>query len=250
MRELPQALRAASTSPFSAGALVYALLLADEPSVAQRQYGLIEREAGAQLLSETLRLHAGVAGLRRRDRLSLVELIAPALRQLSREQRAVFSRTVQALIDADSAVSIFEYVVGHVLRERMSDTHDAVARARVRHHSLRKVESELRLLVSLLAHAGATDAAGAGLALAAARARLPGIEFELLPQSERLLSGLSGALVELRALSPNLCAQVVDACAHAVLADRRVTEDEATLLRAICGGLGCPLPPFAEAEVA
>jgi hypothetical protein len=187
-----------------------------------------------------------VAALQRRDRLPLVALLAPALRELSRDQRATFTRTVQALIDADEAVSIFEYVLGQTLRERLSDDNPVHDRSRVRYHSLKGVHDELELLLSLLAHAGDFDGSGAAPAFAAGAGRLAGEALTLLPPSTRLLSGLSDALSQLRALAPQLCAQVVDACAHVVLEDRRVTDDEATLLCAVCDALGCPLPPFVQ----
>jgi Zn-dependent protease with chaperone function len=241
LAELPAALRGAASHAFSAGPLVYAMLLSDQANIAQRQYDVIRTEASPELLTETLRLSPAIAGLGRRERLVLVELLAPALRELSREQRAAFSSTVKGLVAADDAVSIFEYVVGQTLSERMDEAQPA-ARARTRFHSLRAVADELSHLLSLLAHAGAADAEGAERAFAAAAQRLPEVQLRLLPQSERLLSGLGGALQSLRALSPRLSAQVVDACAHAVQADRRVTEDEVTLLHAVCGALGVPMP--------
>jgi Zn-dependent protease with chaperone function len=243
--DLPAQLREVASSPFSACAIVYALLLSDENDVRALQRQKIDALTGARILSETERLAPLVAGLPARDRLPLVSLLAPALRQLSREQRGYFTRTVQALIDADQQVSIFEYVLGQSLKERLSDDRAPSARSAVRFNSLRAVHDELELLLSLLAHAGADDDTGAETAFEAASARLPDERLHLLPASERLLSGLSAALGQLRSLAPQLQRDVVDACAHAVLADRRVTDDEATLLCAICDALGCPLPPFA-----
>jgi Zn-dependent protease with chaperone function len=241
---VPQALRAVASTPFSACATVYALLLSDDVNVAGAQRAQIDALAGPYLLAETQRLAPAVAALARRDRLPLVALLAPALRQLSRDQRATFSHTVQALIDADQAVSIFEYVLGQTLRERLSDDTPAHARSRVRYNAFTAVHDELELLLSLLAHAGDFDGTGARSAFAAGASRLAGERLTLLPASTRLLSGLSDALAQLRALAPQLCAQVVDACAHVVLEDRRVTDDEETLLCAVCDALGCPLPPL------
>jgi Zn-dependent protease with chaperone function/uncharacterized tellurite resistance protein B-like protein len=243
---LPPALRDAANSPFSACATVYALLLSDDTTVLEAQRRQLDELAGSPLLAETQRLANAVQALPRRDRLPLVALMAPSLRQLSPDQRATFSHTVQALIDADHAVSIFEYVVAQTLSERLSDESPAHARSRVRYSSLKGVHEELELLLSLLAHAGDFDGAGAAQAFATGAARLSGQQLTLLPASTRLLSGLSAALGELRLLTPQLGAQVVDACVHTVLADRRVTDDEATLLRAVCDALGCPLPPFGE----
>jgi hypothetical protein len=97
----------------------------------------------------------------------------------------------------------------------------------------------------LLAHAGALSEADSARAFAAGAGRLSGVSLAMLDHSERLLSGLGPALASLRMLAPQRCAELVDACAHVALADRRVTEDEATLLRAVCSALGCPLPPLA-----
>jgi hypothetical protein len=99
-----------------------------------------------------------------------------------------------------------------------------------------------------LAHAGSVDETGASTAFACAARRLSGVQVQLLGASELLIRGLGPALGELRALSPDLAARVVDACAHSVVSDRRVSADEITLLRAVCDALRCPLPLF-ENEV-
>lgn len=240
---LPADLKRLVLAPFSASAAVYALLLSDVDATRLAQRRCIESTLGPAAWLETQRLEQRIRVLPRRERLPLVELLAPALRALSRDQRANFSHVVSALIDADQAVSIFEYVLSHILADRMSDPRNS-GRSSARHRSLRSVEAELRLLLSLLAHAGAFQAGDAGPAFALGVSRLVGIELELLPQSRRLLSGLSDALDQLRGLVPELTEQVVDACAHVVIADQRVHEDEFTLLRAVCAALHCPLPPF------
>jgi hypothetical protein len=106
------------------------------------------------------------------------------------------------------------------------------------------VQQELSLVLSLLAYAGATEPPQAERAFLAAAARVEDAGLVLVPASARLLSGLAPAFDALRTLPPRLAEQVVDAAAHAALADRRVTHDEWTLLRATCAALRCPLPPL------
>jgi Zn-dependent protease with chaperone function len=238
---LPSPLRDAVENPFAACAIVYALVLSDDAAIQPAQCAQIDALSSTGLRAETLRIHPQVRALARSDRLPLVHLLAPALRRLSRRQRAAFSATVQAMIDADRAVSIFEYVLGQTLATRMAEDGSAQQRSRVRHNSLSDVAPELQLLLSLLAHAGSADDSSAR-AFTAGAARLIGIELALLPTGPRLLSGLGVALEELSALTPALRAQVVDACAHTVFADHRMTDDEETLLRAVCDALGSPLP--------
>jgi Zn-dependent protease with chaperone function len=242
LEAIPAELQSAVRVPFSACAAVFALLLSEEPEVLATQRELIASLSGAALLRETDKLGPPLAALPRRERLPLAQLLAPALRELSRVQRAKFLQTVRGLIDADAHLSIFECVLSETLADRLSEA--PRHRTGVRHRSLHAVRTELVLLLSLLAHAGDFDGEGALPAFRVAAARLSFAELELLPASPLLISGLPQALSELRALVPALSEQVVDACAHAVLADERVADDEITLLRAICAGLDCPLPPF------
>jgi Zn-dependent protease with chaperone function/uncharacterized tellurite resistance protein B-like protein len=233
-------LRDAAHQPFSACAIIYALLLSDNADVQRVQRDELDALVGSALHAETLRMLTDIRSLPRRDRLPLAELTAPALRELSREQRALLLRALQALIDADGSVSIFEHVLAETLRMGLSASGKKPPRAR--HRSLQAVARELELVLSLLAHAGDFDGQGAQAAFAAASARLGKLPISLLPPGPKLLPALGPALAALAALTPVHAARVVDACAHAALADRRISDDETTLLRAVCSALGAPLP--------
>lgn len=241
IESLPPQLREAAANPFSACAMVYALWLSEESEVVQ-QSARIEAQSGPELRTEAQRLAPLLASLNTGERLSLVELAAPALRQLSPDQRLRFARTIESLTYSDRFTSIFEQVVGWMLTERLLGETNARSRSRTRHKRLKAVRAEIELFLSLLAHAGDVDGTGASNSFASAAARLSGVQLQLLPASERLISGLGPALNELRALSPELAHRFVDACAHGVLSDHRVSAEETTLLRAVCDALRCPLP--------
>jgi uncharacterized tellurite resistance protein B-like protein len=238
---LPPVLREALESPYSAVAIVYAMLLAEDTAVQETQLQAVSQLSSTRLAQEARRLRDAVRGLPRRDRLTLVELLAPALRQLNEAQRTSFVYSVQALVRADAKISIFEYVLTESLKERFAGP---PARKAAGHRTLKAVRSELELVLSLLAHAGALTESDAQRAFSAGASRLSGVALGLLPHSEKLLSALGPALAVLRTLAPARSAELVDACAHVILADRRVTDDESTLLRAVCSTLGCPLPPL------
>jgi hypothetical protein len=235
LAQLPAAVREAAANPFAACALVYALWLNERRA---EQLARIAAISGTALQLEAVRWADVAAAFSQSERLSIVELAAPALRELSKEQGLRFVRTIEALTLADQRRSIFEEVVGSLLRELVSDAGDVS----LRHKRLASVRSELEVVLSLVAHAGASSQSAAAESFAAACARLSGVRLQLLPSSERLLHALGPALSELRALVPELARNVVDACAHGVFADRCVNPDEAALLRAICTALRCPLP--------
>ena len=240
LQALPLELREAAREPYSACALVYALLIADDAAVRAVQLEQLARSVGAGMTHETRRCAGLLISVQQRDRLPLVELLAPALQALSAGQRATFNAVVKLLIAADERMSIFEYVVAHTLER--GGTRPSVA---PRKRSLAAVRDELELLLSLLAYAGAGNPEQAAQAFAAGAGQLslsvPGLT--QLPASHRLLSALWPALDALSGLPPLLRAQVVDACAHAALSGSDVNENEWTLLRAVCSALECPLPP-------
>jgi Zn-dependent protease with chaperone function len=236
LEQIALPLRTAAQSPYSASALVYAALLSDERVVREAQERSIEALSGAELRVETQRLAPLLQSISRADRLLLADLASPALQALVLRQRSVFSRTVQALTQADAALSIFEYVLGNMLSNQASEQ-----RVQRRQRTLASAPREVELVVSLLVHAGDMDGNGAASAFAQAALRLRGLPIALLPSSPRLLSGLGPALTELRTLRPADSAQLVDACSHAILADQRATDDELTLLRAVCLALGVPV---------
>jgi Zn-dependent protease with chaperone function len=247
LQAFPAGLRQAADSPFSACAAVFALLLADDAAVRKMQLAQIERSTGAGMCTETNRLAPAVDALRRRDRLSFVALLAPALRALSADQRTTLCQTVQALIDADKQTSIFEYILAHTLFERLSPDSNARALSRVHVSSLSDLRAELGRVLSLLAYAGSSDRTSVESAFAAGAGRVEELQLALLSPDASLLDGLWPAIISLRSLAPLQCGKVVDACAHTVLADGRVIGDEDTLLGAVCDALGCPLPPLPNA---
>jgi Zn-dependent protease with chaperone function/uncharacterized tellurite resistance protein B-like protein len=239
---LPPTLRAFVENPFGAGVAVYALLLSDDPAVQERQRAAIAATCGEPMRLATERLFASVRPLARRDRLLLVSIAAPALRSLSRAQRSAFSATVDALITADGAISVFEAVVGQTLRARLADEGSALLRSRVRYRSLGEVRERIELLLSLMATAGDPTGRSSPQAFLAGAARIPELRMALRAPTSADMVALPDALRDLAALTPALAAQVIDACVNVVLADRQVTDDEETLLRAVCDALGAPLP--------
>jgi uncharacterized tellurite resistance protein B-like protein len=241
-------LMAATQSAFSACGLVFAMLIADDPVTQRLQASAILKHAGPALLREAQRLHPRSKLSARSDRLTLLTLAAPALRALSRVQRQSLRRTISALIAADGATTAFEHLLGYMLAELWTRRNGG--RSSTGHAGLSALQAEAQLVLSALSHLGATSADAAQAAFVSATERLPGLSLSLLPASPRLLAGLPAALDRLHSLRPTARAALVDACAHAVLADQRVSDDELTVLRALCLALEAPLPPLAEPAAA
>jgi Zn-dependent protease with chaperone function len=243
LRELPETLREAVGSSFSAVALVYAMVLAREEDVRGRQAEALRARSGAALERETWRLAAALGEIDARWWLPVAQLSLPALRAMTPAQQDTFAATVRDLVAADDRVSLFEFAVTRTLLRRLAAGRVAPPRATIRAPG--EVAGECQAVLSCLARHGGSDEVGAQRAYAAGAARL-GLptRWGLLPDAGCALDRVAAALDRLRATVPALRERILDACAHCVLADASVTMAEAELLRVVADALDCPLPPF------
>ena len=245
LEALPAVLREAAHEPLGAVALVYGLLLDPDPAMRESQLSTLRPRLEHGVYEEMHRLFPLLQDLERRERLPLVDLAAPALRELSQQQYTAFSRGIQRLVEADNQLTIFEYALRTIVLRRLRRVFRNDPPRRARYRSLRQVRGAVEALLSALAHVGHRDDESLRRAYQAGLARFSelgegdtGEPQPVVPQT------LDRALRQLERARPTLQRQVVDACAHCVLYDREVTPEEAELLRAVTIALGSPLPPF------
>jgi len=237
---IPESLRTALHRSDEAELVMYALVL----SVSDGEPGplldtLALPPASAERVSQRLRQ---VQALGTRLRLPLADLAIPALKQAPQADRDRLLARLDALIRADQRVTLFEFVLTHILADHLG--HGAHRNPTVAFRSYRPLAADIRLLLSVMVHAsGARDDTATRQFHGLSAAVLPP-GTALLPINECKLDALSRALMRLARLTPLLKAGLVDACADAVLADGRVQVREAELLRAVCTLLDCPMPPL------
>jgi hypothetical protein len=245
---LPPALRRAAHEPLGAVALVYGLLLDPDPATREDQLATLRPRLEHGAFAETRRLFPHLEGLERRARLPLVDVAAPALRELSGQQAAHFLGNVQRLVEADSQLTLFEYALRVIVRRRLHHALRSAVPERARYRRLRQVRGAVEALLSAMAHVGHRSDEDARAAFRAGLACFEGVgETGDADPHPVAPPTLDRALHQLQRARPPLQRQIVDACAHCVLHDRAVTTGEAELLRAVAVALGCPLPPFLPA---
>src|SRR5262249_33867121 len=108
---MPDVLRVAAQEPFSAHALVYALLLDPRADLPDLQLTRLKAGAEPQDSAEPWRLVAPVQALPDTHGLPLLDLAMPALRQMSPRQHRAFRAQVEVLMLADQRLSPFEYTL-------------------------------------------------------------------------------------------------------------------------------------------
>jgi Zn-dependent protease with chaperone function len=247
---MPDVLRVAAQEPFSARALVYALLL--DPRADLRDLQLTRLKAGAepQDFAETLRLVAPVQAMPDTHRLPLLDLAMPALRQMSPRQHRAFRAQVEVLMIADQRLSLFEYTLRCVLHRHLDAQFLPRRQTRPVHRSPQKLAHPVATVLALLAWEGQPEPDQAARAFdTGMRGYIGGDHTHRLPPPEECsLAQFDTALQTLNQSVPAIKRRIVVACAACILANQQVTVREAELLRAICDTLDCPLPPLVVGE--
>lgn len=246
--QMPAALLAAARSREQAAALVLALLLDGGQPLRQQQLELVARTLGpvqAQAMGELWPLCASLhAGLR----LPLAALAFPALRTNPRPYLQQLLGTLEALVQVDGQLSLFEYCLARLLRSQVIEALDPAAHVRFGRRRVGTVQHEFSILLSVVAQAGhpgqpalARQAYAAGLQRVVASQQMV---YQPPAQGVAALEQVWPALDGLEPLAKQL---VVESLVAAVSHDGRIRVAEAELLRTVCGVLHCPLPPCLQA---
>ncbi|TWT90907.1 hypothetical protein Mal64_13060 [Pseudobythopirellula maris] len=241
---IPETLLASARSPYSARALVYAMLLDRDAATRAAQLASLDGLARPDVIQLAERLSSDVDRLEARKRLPLVDLCLPALRAMSSPQYQRFMRAFKSLVEADQRIALFEWTLGQVLMRHLRPQFERVPSPRIDYFALGRMQGPCNVLLSTLAHAGHSPSQ-AQMAFDAAARNLPSINgLELLPREQCNLRELEDALATLRRVEARHRGRVVDACAAAICADNEVKVAEAELLRGVSDLLDCPMPPL------
>jgi hypothetical protein len=243
---LPRLVLKAVREPFSARAVVFALLLDRDPEVRRRQLAHLEAEAERGTVAEVLKLAPLIASRGDAVRLPLVELAVPALRALSAPQYQRFRQSVDDLVAADRKLSLFEFALRRMLRRHLDRLFRGRALEPDRYAAAQPLSDHMALLLSALAYTGSQPREATAQAFAEGMRRFGVVRNTAgpLPREACSLAALDRSLDRLAASSPHVKSRVLEACGATIARDRRVTIAEGELLRAIADSLDCPIPPL------
>jgi hypothetical protein len=241
---IPPAINDAARNAFSARALIFAILLAEDETVRENQIQTIHSTCDSATAQETTKLAVPVAEMGPAARRVLVDLAIPALRQLSKPQCEQFGRAVNALVDADSRVTLFEYMLTRMLNKGVL-AKGPVARPQVTYAAMKPLIPDVQVLLSALAGADAKNPAATKAAFDAGWNRLQ-VDQPPTPSPDQGVAAIDAAIDRISKAVPGIKRRVVDACAFCVAADGIIQPEEAELLRAVTTALDCPLPPLME----
>ena len=238
---LPQRCVDAAHDPFSARALIYAVLLPEDAAAADQQRLALAKVTEPVVIAHLVELESAAADLDNMQRLTLVSMAVPALKMLSRPQYVRFVADVIALIRADQRIDLFEWVLHRVLLKSLKPHFEGPAPESIRYHDLEAVRPQVAQVLSAIARAGANDTATQQRAFMAGIAAMS-IDLQFDAAIDPNLTRLNAALRDLRAVHPLAKPRLIKGCAACALTDG-ATMDERALLIGVAATIDCPLPP-------
>lgn len=243
VRAIPKPLLAAARQPSSARALIYLLVLDEGTQVRQAQMQHLRDSADQGVYAELERLLKLNLSVVPEQRLPLVEIALPSLRQLSSRQFELFKANFETVIAEDNKLSLFEWCLQKFLFHHLNQVFGDRKSRKLGRKPLHGCQSSIAVLLALFSRS--TRAAGL-TAEEVYRKGLQALALEIpMPALKELdYKALDQALNELARVKPLQKPALLKACVACILADEQVAAVEAELLRTVAAILDCPMPPL------
>jgi Zn-dependent protease with chaperone function len=247
LEQLPESLRLGVREQQSAISILFALTFdVKNPQIHERQIAWLREVQPSELIEKAIALSNDITELKPSISLALVDLTVPALRQLPAKDCQRVCKCIQGLGIAKGKLSLWDFVLQLILWHRLESYLNPTANIATQFNSIDEIWSDCLLILSVLARIGESRPDSIVYAFRSGVFRLPNASQQPKPEAPTNcnFADVKKSIERLRLASPKLKQAIVDACAHTVLVDNKVSDDEGNLLRAISITLDCPIPPF------
>ncbi|WP_259753351.1 M48 family metallopeptidase [Pseudomonas sp. GCEP-101] len=237
LQRLDERLQRAAHDSEGAQALIYGLLLDSEPGLRARQLEEVRKRLDLSLALQLDLLEESLLRLDPGQRLPLLDLAMPALKQLDAQAFLALRENMALLIKLDGKVKLLEWTLLRIVERNLRP-----GSGKIGHVALAELGEESATLLAFLARVGETSDVETAQAFADAWSGLPFPPRPLPPAGS--LRDLEGALKKLEQLRPLQKPQLLKALARCIEHDGRINPGEAELMRAVADILDCPMPPL------
>lgn len=240
---LPATIKDGVHTTSGATAAIYGLLLApsDDEQVFHSQLEYLEKNTSQSVIRKWHLMAPQLQSITIEQRLPLVEIALPQLRQMSQGEYQQFLTNIRALIMADDKIELFEWCVERIVRRYLRTEFERADRKSVKHRSLQSVQSHIETLASILC-ALFVEPAEREQVLSDATQTLGLKGLKLDSENKPSLADFSKAIDELSLLKPELKQQLVEFSYFIVTQDDDYSVEEREVIRVLADSLGCPVP--------
>nr|WP_225563105.1 M48 family metallopeptidase [Rhodanobacter sp. DHG33] len=242
-QSMPASLVEAARTPETALNLALALGMSEHEDLRARQRRFVANAFGDDVLSATDKLIADEMTVSAVQRMPLIALSFPALKQLPRGRLETLSDTLDAIVGVDPQVELDDYCLVRLLRMYLREAAKPGSAPVEGRKKLPACRDSLSLVYAVVAVYGSNDDASARRAwLAAMDQAFPGEVFSWQTLPIVWQARLDRALDDLDRLLPVAKEIVIQGLQCAIKADGVVTSTEKELLRMVCASLHCAIP--------
>ncbi|MBW2586472.1 MAG: M48 family metallopeptidase [Deltaproteobacteria bacterium] len=233
-----------------AQAMIFGLLLAQDEVLRGTELMSVAELTDPQTADLTLRFHSEAGDRSSAEKIALVDMAIATLRGLSLAEYERFREVVDALMQSDRRIDLFEYTLSRMIQRHLARSFEGTGPTPLRFRSLTALLPDARVLLATLARVGSRteDEAERAFRHGAQTLQLKESALAIPTSGECTLASVDRALQRYDAAAPGLKRSLMLACAAAVMADDEVTDREAELIRAIGDALDCPVPPFVQSK--
>lgn len=225
-------------------AFVYAMLLDEREDYREAQLASIGVDDAMR--REVMGLYNRRSEIPLPQRLPLIDLVVPTLRQLSPDQYATFRANVQKLIAADQAVHLFEFALQKTLLRHLDLYFTRQTGAAVKYRTIIPLLPSVQTLLSALAYIDHPDPTerDAAFQTGVQQLMINAASYPMTRVDGCDLNRIDAALDETALAAPQVKRTILAACREVVKHDGVVDTQQYELLRAIADSLDCPMPPL------
>jgi len=238
LARLPSRLREALHRADEAEYAMFALALEPDEATREAELQALAAKRGIESRAKVLELHVYVGGLARNHMLTLADLAVPAIKEQRQKARDAFVADLAAMVESDRRVTLREFVLLTLLRQRLREGAGQPIRTQFRR--IEELAPDAHLVLSLVSLDQAAFEKGAAVLKLGWTAP---VERDALSTRK-----VGESLERLRHLSPFAKPGILKACFEAAAADGVFRLAEAELVRMVAATLDCPLPPVLAAQ--
>jgi Zn-dependent protease with chaperone function len=238
LAQIPANIREIAKDPYSARALLFALVFHEKGYAEHEQNLYLEQHFEPHFVSLVTKIFETIRPFSGEIRLILLNLTLPMLQKLSASQLKDFIFTIEPFMRADKKLDLFEYLIVKVIllycrpRKNISNPITKIS----------EVDEDLQKLFSYLAYTDAASTTTAAPAYKKAEDFL-GVPLKpILPNEVLQLKELDSAINRLSNLALALRTQVLNASVEIVTANGVCQAGEREFLRLISLAFNCPMP--------
>ena len=241
--EMPDLLRNAAKSAYTARAVIYAILIKYQASQ-KEVWSLLEQHADSSMPTLTAEYLAEIQNMHAKFNLPLLELSVNALRELSTNQFIQFERAINKIIAVDKKIDLHEWIIRRLVLQQLREHFGLRKPAKARHATLGAVKSDAEIILSLIAYVEHKDDNKAAQAFDYGKNEIRATALNIIPRAAFSLESLNQALDNLMRLKPLVKPRILKACVAIILSDDSATIRGIELVRTLSTCLDCPMPPM------